>query len=69
LIDLLSLSIDLLKAQLKCVHLAIRASYSTAACTVRIAEGVRETVMGDSWFGSVKTACKIHKKGKEGILM
>jgi hypothetical protein len=48
---------------------------ATAACTVRIAEGVsqseydrvRETMMGDSWFGSVKTACESHKKGKEGI--
>jgi hypothetical protein len=48
---------------------------ATAACTVRIAEkvcqsewdGICETVMGDSWFGSVRTACEISKRGKEGV--
>jgi hypothetical protein len=48
---------------------------ATVTCTVRIAERVSqseydrvlETVIGDLWFDSVKTACEIHKKGKEGI--
>jgi hypothetical protein len=48
---------------------------ATAACTCRIAEsvcqthydGTREIIMGDSWFGSVKTATEISKRGKDGI--
>ena len=48
---------------------------ATAACTCRMAEsvcqtdydGIREIIMGDSWFGSVKTASEMSKRGKEGI--
>jgi hypothetical protein len=48
----------------------------TAAATCRIAEGVDqssddgipETIEGDAWFGSVKTACELAKRGKNSVL-
>jgi hypothetical protein len=48
----------------------------TTAATCRIAEGVDkssddgipETIKGDAWFGSIKTACELAKRGENSVL-